>query len=460
MRRAREDHRAVPFGRTIILLQALAAIALLVYLLSHEYVRIPFLGPSHYEVRAAFTDAAGLSGDAHSPVTVAGVPLGRVTAVHYHDGLAIATLELPESVKGKVFADAQARIIPRSALEDLMVDIAPGSPAAGPLPAGSTIPSSRTSSTVGFDRVIDTLDADTRAQVQVLLGQLSTGLAGRAGDLRAGLGRLGRLVDVSSVVTRQLAERRGLLVRLVGDLDTLATELGNRDRELGDVVDAGQRTLAVTAARDAQLAGTVRLLPSTLASLSNAMNAIGALAPSLDPALEQLRPFARELPAALASLRGFVPAGTVLAGDLDVLATEGAQPVSDLRAAASALEPAATQLRSPTADLLPILRDIDRDKGGIGELGDNFSGVFSGNDANGPILRGLGSFEPFNAADVGFPPNASGAQLALAKSESVLALTRVCEQINPLACLVRYLIPGLPGSVVPSSLSANFTPRP
>jgi hypothetical protein len=226
------------------------------------------------------------------------------------------------------------------------------------------------------------------------------------------------------------------------------------------VVDSGERTLAVTAARNAALSGTVRLLPSTLTALSDAMAAISALAPPLDPALEQLRPFARELPSALAALRGFVPAGVGLSRDLDALATRGAAPVHDLRAALTTLRPAARVLRGPVADTLPILRDIDRDKAGVGQLGDNFGGVFSTNDTNGPILRGLGTFEPFDPRDVGFPANASVEELARAQDESVLALTRTCLRINPLACLVRYLIPGLPGSVVPTALAPTPTLTP
>ncbi len=456
VRRRRADTRAVPFGRTVILLQALLAVGVLAYLLSHEYFSVPFLGGSHYMLHAAFTDAAGLSGGEHAPVTVAGVPLGRVTDVHYRDGLAVATLELPESVRGKVFANAQARIIPRSALQDLMLDITPGTRAAGPLAPGSTIAASRTSSTVGFDQLVDTLDADTRAEVQILLGQLSAGLAGRAGALRGGLAQLGQVVGGTTVVTRELDERRALLTRLVGDLDTMATQLGNHDRDLADVIDAGQRTLAVTAGRNAELSGTVRLLPSTLAALSDAMGAINHLAPALDPALERLRPFARELPGALVALRAFVPAGSRLVSDLDLLATRGARPVHDLRATLTNLGPAARELLTPTADLEPILRDINTDKSGIGRLGDNFSGVFSTSDVNGPILRGLGFFEPLNPADVGFPAHASGATLLRAQTESVLALTRVCLHVNALACLVRYLVPGLPGSVVPSLLSPSF----
>jgi phospholipid/cholesterol/gamma-HCH transport system substrate-binding protein len=440
--------------RLLIALQAALAIGVLAYLLSHEYIQLPLFGPSHYELRAAFTDAAGLSGANHSPVTVAGVPVGRVTSVSYQDGRAVATLQLPESVKGKVFADARARIIPRSALQDLMVDITPGSRATGALAPGSTIPPSRTSSTVGFDELIDTLDPDTRAEVQVLLGQLSTGLAGRAGALRAGLGQLGRLVDVSTTVTRQLAERRALLTRMVSELDSLATELGSHDTDLVQAIDFGRRTLDVTASRSAQLSGTVRGLPATLSALSGAMGAVTSLAPPLDAALVRLRPFARGLPGALGALRAFIPAGTGLVHDLNTFTSGAAQPVRDLRSTLTALGPAARLLRRPVSDLFKILTPINQDKAGIGQLGDNFSGVFSTNDTNGPILRGLGFFENFNPADMGFGANARGPQLVKAQVDSVLALTDLCLHVNPVACLVRYLVPGLPGTVVPAALSA------
>lgn len=456
MRFRRHRHpRRVPLARTIILLQAALAVGVLWYLFAHEYVQLPLVGPSHYVLHAEFADASGLNGSYHSPVTVAGVPLGRVTGVTYRDGLAVATLELPTSVKGKVFANAQARIIPRSVLQDLMVDITPGSPGSGPLRGGATIPPARTSSTVNLDKVIDTLDPDTRAEVQVLLGQLSTGLAGRAGSLRSGLQELGRVVDVANGVTSQLAERRLLLSRLVSELDTLTTELGTHDQDLAAAIDAGQRTLAVTTAQSAQIAQTIRLLPSTLASLGGAMNAITNLAPPLDSALVALRPFATELPGALRALRRFIPSGTGLVHDLNTFTAGAGQPVSDLRSDLTALGPAAQQLRSPVSDLFKILTPINNDRSGIGEVGDNFSGVFSTNDVNGPILRGLGFFENFNPVDVGFAADASGAQLAKAESESVQALTQVCLHMNPVACLVRYLVPGLPGAVVPTLLSAT-----
>src|SRR5206468_12536465 len=99
----------------------------------------------------------------------------------------------------------------RSALQDLLVDVQPGPTSAPAMGDGDVIPPSRTSSTVGADRLVGVLDADTRAQVQVLVGQLAAGLKGRSPQLRADLAQLGALVDSTSRVTGELAERRQLL---------------------------------------------------------------------------------------------------------------------------------------------------------------------------------------------------------------------------------------------------------
>jgi hypothetical protein len=132
------------------------------------------------------------------------------------------------------------------------------------------------------------------------------------------------------------------------------------------------------------------------------------------------------------------------------LATKGNSPLKDVAGSLRQLGPAATGLRSPAQKLFPSLQAIDRNKNGIGEVGDRFSGVFSTNDSNGPILRGLGFFEPINPADLGF---SSGDQQT-AKADAAKALTQACLGSNALACLVRYLVPGLPGTVVPKGMGA------
>ena len=238
----------IPVGRLVILVQALAAVAFVTYLFVNEQVRTPLAGKP-YTVKAVFTDASGLRAGGHIPVTVAGVPKGTVEDVRYERGRAVATLRMDGDVRGRVYRDARAEIAPRSALNDLTVDIVPGTPTRGELASGARIPDTRTSGTVGTDRLIGVLDADTRTQVAVLFSQLRGALRGRTDEVAASVRRLPPLVDSSTRVASALAQRRVLLTKLVGETDTLLRTLGDRGRALSSAIAAGDRTLSVTSAR-------------------------------------------------------------------------------------------------------------------------------------------------------------------------------------------------------------------
>jgi len=442
-RPSRVGQRAIAFGRITILVQAVVALAFVAYLFRGDHVTMPFLHDG-YELHAAFDDAAGLNSDDGHVVTIAGVRVGKVTRVHYEDGQAIADLELDGSVRGRIHRDARAAIVPRSALQDQTVEITPGARGRA-LKDGGRIVASVNSSPVALDRVLETLDADSRAQLQILLGELRTGLKDRTTPLRSALAELDTAVGSSTQVASALADRRRLLASLVTELDTIFTTLGDRGAALREVISAGRRTLQTTASRDAEIASSVRELPGTLDAMGTALADVRALGEPLVPALERLRPAARELPASLSALRDFVPTGTKLIADLGELVRNGRRPAAALRGALVQLGPAATELREPVAGLHPIVTQIDRNKDGIGLLGDRFSGILSTNDANGTILRGLGFFEKINPANLG-APGATGAKLRSLERKSVRALLKACKT-NPLACLARYLIPGLPGAV-------------
>src|SRR4051794_31231651 len=325
---------SAPLGRYrwrlgVIAIQLALALGFLGYLLWHEGVRPPLIDQG-FTVKVEFADAAGLSSDSHAQATVAGVPEGQVEDVQYENGLAVATLRLDGNAEGLVHQGAAAQIVSRSALQDLLVDVQPGPGAAPALHDGDVIPPSRTSSTVGPDRLVGVLDADTRAQVQVLLGQLAAGLKGRSPALRTDLADLASLVDSTSRVTGALAERRELLARLTRDLDSIFGTLGDRNRELAGAVDAGQRTVSVTAGRDGELAAAMRELPATLSSAGTALDSVDALSKPLEPAFSELRPFARRMPGALGRLRRFLPSGSRLLDDFNNLSTKGDGPVKDV----------------------------------------------------------------------------------------------------------------------------------
>src|SRR5207253_1369952 len=81
---------------------------------------------------------------------------------------------------------------------------APGSRRAPALRPGAWIDPARTAGAVGLDELVSVLDADTRAQAQVVLGQLAVGLRGRSGALRDAVLRLDRALDPARQVTHAL----------------------------------------------------------------------------------------------------------------------------------------------------------------------------------------------------------------------------------------------------------------
>ncbi|MEA2125110.1 MAG: phospholipid/cholesterol/gamma-HCH transport system substrate-binding protein [Solirubrobacteraceae bacterium] len=429
------------------MLQGALELSFLAALLHPEGVRLPLGAGGRWTVRVALAEAGGLHDGSRAPVTVAGVASGKVEHVAYDPerGRAVATLSLDAAAKGVLRRDAGATVVPRSALQDLTLELAPGRDAAA-LGDGDWIGTAHTAAPVALDRLVGVLDTDTRVQVQVLLGQLAVGLRGHSGALRDAVQRLAHVLDPARQVTSALAARRTQLTRLVDDLARVTGALGEHDRALAEGLRAGRRTLEVTGAREAAVGATVDELAPTLASLRRALAATRDLATPLEPALTRLRPAARALPATLDALRATVPDGRTLIGTLDGLTRDGAAGLAAARGVARSLPRLTGSLTSAARDGETFVRAIDANRDGIGLLGERFSGVLSTSDANGIVLRGLGFFEPFNPEDFG-EAGASGARLATLKTQAVTALVRTCRRDNALACLARYLVPGLPGSV-------------
>jgi virulence factor Mce-like protein len=444
-------------GLLAVALQLAAALVFVALLLRADGVHLPFTASGDWQLVAQFDDAAGLRGGAHAPVLVSGVPSGRVEDVRYAGGKAVVTMRLDGDARGVVKTDARATVEPRSALEDLTVDIDPGSASAAAVGDGSRIGADRTRATVQLDRVVAVLDADTRTQLAILLDQLGAGLKDRPGALRDAVARLAPMVDSATQVSTALSERRALLVRLVGAVDRIARASGSHADDLEQAIAGARTTLAVTARRDGDVRATLAELPPTLARLDGALRRTQALATPLNPALEQLVPAAGELPAALAAVRRTAPAARSLLADLDALSKDGARPARQLGLALRQLGPTVRAIRPPVRQLEPIVAAIDAHRDGIGTLGERFSGVLSTADANGTILRGLGTFEPLDPAHFG-APGARGAELVKLRSDVARALTHTCRTENAIACLVRYLVPGLPGAV--RSLAQGAEPRP
>jgi ABC-type transporter Mla subunit MlaD len=432
MSRTRRRLARVPVLRLILIgLQIVGALALIALIVKEEGLPIPFLSGSRYIVTAEFVNADGLDASKKPPVMVAGVTLGTVSSVTYQHGLAVATLNLSGSARGRIFNN----------------DIAPGTPAGG-LPHGPlTIPAARTQSAINLDRLTDVLDADARTQLIVLIDELNIGLRGRSHSLDEALAELQPFLTDTNTLTAEVDQRQQLLSELVTHLQTVFDTLGTRGTQLEHIIDEGHTTLGAVAAHQTAVQDTVTHLAPTFENLRGALTGLAQLATPLVPALRRLGPLARRLPAALGSLRDFVPSGLGLVDDLRTLDRDGTSGSYALSTLVQRLGPAASALHPSTSKLAPVVRSLSEYPNGIGDLGSNYSGIFSGQNANGPTLRAYGFFEPINPTDFGISTSSSAARPSLLDALVGKALRHVCTTQNPIACLALELTPGVKTTV-------------
>lgn len=442
----------LPWGRVAIVTQIIVALVFIGYTLTKKSIRLPF-SEAPYQVEVELKDAQGLDRVDEPAAGVAGTLLGRVTDTRYEDGIAVVTLTFEPEVRGKIFADASAVVRPASAIQNLTVNVYPGNVDTGPLPDDERITLEKTSGFVTIDDLTSVLNADTQAYVQILVGEAQRALRGRESELRAALAELGELADLATPISRTLARRRVLLERLVGHLDTVVTTLAERRGQLAESIDAGNRTLAVTAARAQELADVTRELAPTLVQANRSIAALRALAVPLVPALDTLIPTLPALTDGLRSLRELIPVSASLIDDFEALTTEGEEPLNLLLEATEGLDRKARGLVPTAEDLSSLARLLDRFKEGSAQTADTLSGALSASD-NGGVYGQIDvlKFEPPKPENFGVPAAMAGARGAAGPSELELALARalerVCVQSNPWACVARFNVPGLPAKPV------------
>lgn len=252
-----------------------------------------------FEVHAVFSSPQTLRTD--SPVRIAGVNVGEVTAVELveepvEDDLGNAqpavrvTMELDESAL-PLSEDASFRTRPRLFIDgNYFVHVQPGSPSAPKVEEGHTFGLDRTSRSVQLDEVLTTLQSNVRGNTQLLLDQLGNALIFHGGA--AGLRELYRTSPPAYRFSAQVAESQlgthpGDLRGFIRGLGRVLRGLGRNQQALSDLVTNLRGVTGAFAAEDEALGRAVELLPEFLAEGEPTFR-------ELNEALPYLRAFARE----------------------------------------------------------------------------------------------------------------------------------------------------------------------
>lgn len=306
------------------------------YILVQQRLPNPFA--DRYTVKAEFSTSAGLNPGLGQAVNVAGVRVGTIASSELKDGLAVVKLQIDPGKLKTIYKDAHAVLVPNTPLKDMLVELFPGTRAAGEAPDDYTIPVARTAPPVDSDELTGALDSDTRRFFQVLVNGVDEGLDGRGKDLQELLKTLQPTAEQLQEVTGALAARRKELRRLVHSMAVLTKATATKDTELAQVIDSGNATVQALASQEGPLRESLRKLPGTLDTTNRTLANLDAFSGRVTPTLDGLVPVLKKLNPAIKAV--------------DELALK-AEPVvrEDLR-------PLVKQLTPVAKDLSPTVRDL------------------------------------------------------------------------------------------------------
>lgn len=402
MKRAIVIHRQ-DFAAIIVLVLLAAVVA--GYILLHQPSFTLF--KSYYSVRAQFSSAAAVTAGQGQSIDIAGVTVGQVGGVSYEDGHAVVTMNIYKQY-APIYNNATVLLRPRTPLQDMYLSLDPGTKRAGAVPAGGMLGVASTQPDINTDQILDSLDADTRNYLLLLLAggaQLfrnpnnpESGLSEPAiNSLRGTFKRFAPLNRDTRTLTSLLSQRSYEISHSINGLQRVTRALGGVDGQLTSLIKSSNTNFQAISSQDAALESALTLLPGTLQQTSNTLTKVTAFSNASTVALHGLLPFAHAFAPALEAARPlFRDTVSVIKNQLRPFSV-GVQPV------ARVLAPATKKLAVATpklSDSISVLNDLFNElaytaKGQQSYLfwGSWLSHIAASltdtQDAQGPIVRGI-----------------------------------------------------------------------
>jgi phospholipid/cholesterol/gamma-HCH transport system substrate-binding protein len=375
----------------------LVALAVATVILGKQRLHLP--GASFYDVNAEMSTAQAVTPGQGQTVDIAGVEVGEIASVKLVDGKAIVGLRIQKKY-APIYRDASILLRPKTGLKDMVAELTPGTPQAGKLEDGGTIPVSQTLPDVNLDEVLSSLDSDTRDYLRLLLSDGGRALKGNNGKaLGQTLRRIEPTAKYSRQVNQALSRRRHNLERVVHNFSLLTDELGRRDDQVAGFVSNSNAVFAAFSRQDAAIRETLRQLPGTLDVTNTTLAKTTRLARALGPTLQKLRPGARALGPTLVATRPFLSKSTpIIRDELRPFSRAALPTVKELRPALTDLSDASPNLNTTFDVVNQLLNALAYNPPGKTDEGYLFwqswlnhlaPTVFSQQDAHGPIRHGV-----------------------------------------------------------------------
>jgi phospholipid/cholesterol/gamma-HCH transport system substrate-binding protein len=298
----------------------------------------------------------------------------------------------------RIYRNATMLLRPKTQLQDITVEVDPGTRSAGKLPSGSTLPLSQTAPNINFDEFLSALDAETRAYLQELRAGAGKGLKNNGKALSATLKRFDPLAKYTQQIASQLEVRHANIARSIHNFRLLMEALGGKDKQLAQLVDASNAVFATFAKEDRNLQSTLHLLPGALTKTRSGLGKLATAAHVLGPTLHKLQPFASSLGPANEATRKLARATTpIIKNEVRPFAREILPTINRVAPATKGLSEAFPKLATSFSVLNEFFNELANNPGAkqpgflffLDWGNHNLNSVVSSADANGVLGRTL-----------------------------------------------------------------------
>jgi virulence factor Mce-like protein len=375
------------FGRKLAVLVAFLAVcaAIFVYLLLQAGVRLP--GSSRQQAYVTLPDGFQLV--PQSDIREAGVKVGRVTSVDYQlsAGGTQSRVGIALDHPYRVYRNASVQLRTKTLVGENYLDLSPGTPAAGPLAEGATLPVASAVPSVQLDQVLSTFDAHTRARVQQDLQSLGAGLDGHGTDLSLMLGAAGQTGRLGDSVLGVLDRQRRQVGAVVHNVSAVLQAFGNQTQAVRTLAAQADAAAGAAAARDSQLAAALRLLPGTLAQARTTVTQVGGFAQRQTPVVADLAGVTRQATPLLVELGPTAQRTRALFAALPSAMRRARPLLAQLEPLTRTLDPAVVALDSLLRQADPALTYLAPFARELGSFFADNGAALGGTDASGNFAR-------------------------------------------------------------------------
>lgn len=358
----------------------------------------PFVGEDFVHLTADFSDAQAVTPGQGQAVVISGIQVGKIDSVDLEDGHAVVGMQIEPKYIDLIHPNATLLLRPKTNLNDMTVEISPGS-GKKHVEADYRFPLSQTEPSIQFEAFLSTLDTDTQRYLQLLVAGGAQGIGGRGRQLGNAFRRLQPFSHYIAKLNRAVAQRRVALARTIHDFGLLTGELARHDTELERFVTSSKDALGNFANQQQALQESLREFPSTLTALNSALAASNRFSEAARPALLGLIPQAQASVPAFKANEQFFKQTTTPIGDQIRPFTRQVRPVlAHLNEGAPGVNTSVREFGTSLGAFNSFFNELaykPNDKRQsflfyLPWLNHDINASFNLTDAGGPIARGAG----------------------------------------------------------------------